>query len=41
MLLLAEVPTAGTLLIPIGYLQAVVTQEQLDEEVTRLCDRLG
>ena len=39
MLLLAEVPTAETL-IPIGYLHAVVTQGQLDEEVTRLCERL-
>ncbi len=39
MLLLAEMPTAETL-IPIGYLEAVVAQEQLDEEVTRLSKRL-
>jgi len=39
MLLLAEMPTAESLL-PIGYLEAVVLRERLDEEVTRLCDRL-
>lgn len=39
MLLIAEVPTAESL-IPIGYLEAVVAQEQLDKEVTRLCERL-
>jgi enoyl-CoA hydratase len=39
MLLLAEMPTAD-MLFPIGYLEAVVAQEQLDHEVTRLCDRL-
>jgi enoyl-CoA hydratase len=35
MLLLAEMPTAESLL-PIGYLEAVVPQEKLDEEITRL-----
>ena len=39
MLLLAEMPAADTLL-PIGYLEAVVPQEELDAQVARLCDRL-
>ena len=39
MLLLAEMPTAGSLL-SIGYLEAVVPQQKLDAEVARLCDRL-
>jgi enoyl-CoA hydratase len=39
MLLLAEMPTADKLL-PIGYLEAVVPQEELDAEVVRLSDRL-
>jgi enoyl-CoA hydratase len=39
MLLLAEMPTAETLL-PIGYLETVVPQQMLDAEVARLCDLL-
>ena len=39
MLLLAEMPTAESLL-PIGYLEAVVSQETLDAEVARVCERL-
>jgi enoyl-CoA hydratase len=39
MLLLAEMPTAETLL-PTGYLEAVVPPETLDAEVTRLCNQL-
>ncbi|ACB95831.1 enoyl-CoA hydratase/isomerase family protein [Beijerinckia indica] len=39
MLLLAEMPTAEQL-AAIGYLETVATPEQLDGEVTRLCNRL-
>jgi enoyl-CoA hydratase len=39
MLLLADMPTAE-LLLPTGYLAAVVAQEILDAEVVRLCSRL-
>ncbi|WP_020175907.1 enoyl-CoA hydratase [Methyloferula stellata] len=39
MLLLAEMPTAETLL-PAGYLTAVVAYEALDAEISRLCNRL-
>jgi enoyl-CoA hydratase len=39
MLLLAEMPAADSLL-PIGYLEAVVPQEELDAQVVRLCNRL-
>src|SRR5271169_226603 len=39
MLLLAEMPTAETLL-PTGYIEAVVQPAALDAEVARLCERL-
>jgi enoyl-CoA hydratase/carnithine racemase len=39
MLLLAEMPTAETLL-PTGYIETVVAPEHIDKEITRLCERL-